>query len=166
MVPSYVLTVTADGKHLTCGGFFLSETVRLENFEFTADYFSGLSPSPRRGNEGADFMGSTCSGEPTPWQAMIEDSTEEFLMASSGEGSLSLPSPRRRDTGASLSPATTTPWMENASATQATKVVPSWMVAPRPETNLPVERRHAHHGGQQEQTYARQPTAEQEAVPR
>jgi hypothetical protein len=30
--------------------------VCLENFEFVTDYFSGLSLSPRRGNEGAIFM--------------------------------------------------------------------------------------------------------------
>jgi hypothetical protein len=38
---------------------------------------------------------------------MIEDSTEEFLTASSGEGSFGLPSPRRRGVGPSLAPITT-----------------------------------------------------------
>jgi hypothetical protein len=32
---------------------------------------------------------------------------------SSGEGSFGLPSPRRRDTGASFAPVTTTPWLED-----------------------------------------------------
>jgi hypothetical protein len=44
---------------------------------------------------------------------MIEDSTEEFLTASSGEGSFSLPSPKRHGTGASLAPFTTTPWLKD-----------------------------------------------------
>jgi hypothetical protein len=48
---------------------------------------------------------------------MIEDSTEEFLMASHREGCFGLPSPRRCNTRASLTPATTTPWMENAPTT-------------------------------------------------
>jgi hypothetical protein len=55
---------------------------------------------------------------------MIEDSVEEFLTVSSGEGSFGLPSPRRRDTWASLDPATTTPWMENVPATQVMMMVP------------------------------------------
>jgi hypothetical protein len=44
---------------------------------------------------------------------MIEDSTEEFLTASSGEGGLGLPSPRRRGMGALLTPVATTPWLKN-----------------------------------------------------
>jgi hypothetical protein len=46
MVLSSVITVTADGERLTCGGFPLSETIFLGNFEFITDYFSGLSLSP------------------------------------------------------------------------------------------------------------------------
>jgi hypothetical protein len=114
MVPSFVITVAADGEQLTCGGFSLSETVRLGNFEFIADYFDGLSLSPRRGDAGTAFMGSTQSGAPTPRWAMIEDSVEEFLMVSSREGSFGHPSPRRYDTGASLAPITTSPRMKNA----------------------------------------------------
>jgi hypothetical protein len=38
------------------------EPVRLGNFEFITDYFGGLSLSPRRGNEGAIFVGLTHSG--------------------------------------------------------------------------------------------------------
>jgi hypothetical protein len=59
---------------------------------------------------------------------MIEDSVEEFF--------------------------TTTPRMENAPAVQAMMTVPLWMVAPWAEADLPFERRHAHHGGQQAQAYA------------
>jgi hypothetical protein len=47
MVPSSTIIVTADGERLTCGGFSFSETIRLGNFEFIADYFGGLSLSPR-----------------------------------------------------------------------------------------------------------------------
>jgi hypothetical protein len=44
---------------------------------------------------------------------MIEDSTREFLTTLSGKGSFSLPSPRRHNTGASLAPDTTTPWLKD-----------------------------------------------------
>jgi hypothetical protein len=47
MVPSSAIDVMADGERLTCGGFSLGKTVRLENFEFNADYFGGLSLSLR-----------------------------------------------------------------------------------------------------------------------
>jgi hypothetical protein len=57
---------------------------------------------------------------------MIEDSSEKFLMPSSGEGSFSLPSPRWHGMGASPTLVTTTPKMENA---QATMMVPPWMAA-------------------------------------
>jgi hypothetical protein len=70
---------------------------------------------------------------------MIEDSTEDFLTASSEEGSFGLHSPRRRYTGALLALTTTTPWMENALATQVTMMVTPWTVAPWLETNHPVE---------------------------
>jgi hypothetical protein len=43
MVPSSTITVAADGERLTCGGFSLGVTVHLGNFEFIANYFSGLS---------------------------------------------------------------------------------------------------------------------------
>jgi hypothetical protein len=107
MVPSSTIAITASGEHLTCGGFSFGETVHLRNFEFIADYFSGLSLSPGMGDEGAAFMGSTRSGASTSWWAMIEDSAEEFLTASSGEGCFSLPSPRRRVVGPSLALVTT-----------------------------------------------------------
>jgi hypothetical protein len=65
MVPSSVIIVAADGEHLTCSGFSLSETVHLGNFEFITDYFDDLSLSPRRGDIGVAFMGSTRSGAST-----------------------------------------------------------------------------------------------------
>jgi hypothetical protein len=130
MVPSSAITVAAESKRLMCGGFSLSETIRLGSFKFIADYYGGLSLSSMRGNSGTAFMGSTHSGTPSPWRAMIEDSDEEFLMTSSDEGGSTLPSPRRRGTGASPAPITATPWMENATATQVMTMVPPRLAAP------------------------------------
>jgi hypothetical protein len=87
MVPSSVLTVATHSDRLTCGGT-LSETIRLGSFKFIADYFSGFSLSPIGG----------VTQNPTSWRAMIEDSAEEFLIESSGEGGSDLPSPRRSGT--------------------------------------------------------------------
>jgi hypothetical protein len=44
---------------------------------------------------------------------MIEDSAEEFLTMSSGEGSFSLPSPRSHGTWALPTPITTIPWLKD-----------------------------------------------------
>jgi hypothetical protein len=74
IVPSSAITSTANGEHLTCGGFSLSETVRLGNFKFITDYFGGLSLSLRRGDAVTTFMGSTHIWASTPRWAMIEDS--------------------------------------------------------------------------------------------
>jgi hypothetical protein len=82
MVPSSVLAASADGEHLTCGGFSLYETVCFGSLESITDCFSDLRLSPRRKNSGVAFMGSTRSGSPS-LRAMIKDSTEEFYMASS-----------------------------------------------------------------------------------
>jgi hypothetical protein len=71
MVPSSAITVAVDGEPLTCSGFSLGEIVHLGSFEFTADYFGGLSLSPRRGDLAASFMGSTHNETPPPWQATI-----------------------------------------------------------------------------------------------
>jgi hypothetical protein len=89
IVPSSSIAITADGECLAYGGFSLSEPVGLGNFEFIANYFGGLSLSPRRGNKGVVFKGSTHSGASTPQWATIKDSTMELLTASSGVGSLS-----------------------------------------------------------------------------
>jgi hypothetical protein len=113
MVPSSAIVVVDNGERLTCGGFSLVETVRLGNIEFIADYFGDLGLFPKRGDACAAFMGSTLSGASTARQAMIEDTTEESLTASSGEGSFGLPSPRRCDMRASLAPVTTTPWLKD-----------------------------------------------------
>jgi hypothetical protein len=75
---------------------------------------------------------------------MIDDLAEEFLTVSSGEGGFSLPSPRRRCTAAPPTPVTTTPWMENTLATQATMTVPPWMAVPQLDTGLPFVQHHTH----------------------
>jgi hypothetical protein len=59
MVPSSVITVTADDECLTCGGFYLGKIVLLGSFEFITDYFSSLSLYPMRGDSSASYMGST-----------------------------------------------------------------------------------------------------------
>jgi hypothetical protein len=133
MVPSSTIAVIADGESLTCGGVSHGETVCLKNFDFIADYFSGLSLSHRRDNEGNAFMGATHSTASTPWWDMIEDSTEEFLTASSGEGSFNLPSPRRRNTIALPAPAATTPRLNhNLNITAAQQVESSSSIGLRP----------------------------------
>jgi hypothetical protein len=137
MVPSSAVVITVDGEHLTCGGFSLGEIVRLGNFKFIVNYFRVLSLSPKRGDTGVAFMGSTYSGASTPRRAMTGDSAEEFLMVPRGEGSFGLPSPRWHGIGALLAPVTTTPQMENTPAAQATTMVLLWMATPRPETDLP-----------------------------
>jgi hypothetical protein len=66
MVPSSVLTISVDGEHLTWSGFSLGKTIHLRGIEFIADYFGGLSLSPRRNDSGATFMGSTRIGPLSP----------------------------------------------------------------------------------------------------
>jgi hypothetical protein len=66
MVPSSSIAIPADSEHLTCGGFSLGKTICLGNFKFIADYFGGLSLSPKKGDKGITFMGSTHSRASTP----------------------------------------------------------------------------------------------------
>jgi hypothetical protein len=72
-------------------------------------------------------------------------------MASSGEGSFGHPFPRRRNTGGSFAPTTTT-WKESAPTTMG--------FSPRTETNHSSEQCHAHHEGQLAQAHARCPPVE------
>jgi hypothetical protein len=51
MVLLSAITVAANSERLMCGGFSLSEPVHLGNFEFIADYFGGLSLSPREATQ-------------------------------------------------------------------------------------------------------------------
>jgi hypothetical protein len=99
MVPSSAFIIAADGERPSCDVFSLGESICLGSFEFIADYFGGLSLSPMRGDSGAAFMGSTCSGTLSLRWTMTEDSTEEFLTTSNGEGDSVLPSQRRCVTG-------------------------------------------------------------------
>jgi hypothetical protein len=62
MVPSSPLAITSDGECLMCGCFSLGKTICPGSFEFIANYFRGLSLSPRRGNSRTAFMGSIHSG--------------------------------------------------------------------------------------------------------
>jgi hypothetical protein len=144
MVPSSALTVATDGDRLMCGGLSLSDVVRHGSFEFIADYFSDLSLSPRRGDLGPTFMGSTHSVTPSLCQAMIEVFPEEVLTTSSGEGGSSLSSPRRHGTGGLLALVIATPWMENTPVTHAMMMVLQWTAVPQPDISLPFEQRRAH----------------------
>jgi hypothetical protein len=147
MVPSSAITVATDGECLTCGGFSFGETIHLMNFKFIADYFGGMSLSPRSGDSGVTFMGSTHSETPSPWLAMIEYSVEEFLTVSSEEGGFSLPSPKKCGTRVPPAPVKATPWMEHAPATQATMTVPLRATVPWLDIDLPFEQCHTHPGG-------------------
>jgi hypothetical protein len=104
MVPSCSIIIATDGECPMCSGFSLAGPIHPKNFEFIANYFGSLSLSPRRGYEGAIFVGSTHNGASTPQWTTIEDSTEEFLTMSSGEGRFGHPSPRWHFMGGSLPP--------------------------------------------------------------
>jgi hypothetical protein len=130
MDPTSALTFSADGEHLTCGGFYLGETVCLGSFEFIADYFARLSLSLRTSDSGTTFMVPTRNGPPSLRQTLIEDSTEEFHTPSSGGRGYDLPSPWRPGVGAPPAPITTPPWQEDTSAIQSMTTVQSWVLAP------------------------------------
>jgi hypothetical protein len=137
MVSLSSITITADGERLMCGGFSLSKTIRLGNFEFIANYFGSLSIYHKRGDSGTTFMGSTHSGDSSPWWVMIEDSYMELHTSSSGDEGFRLPSPMTHGTGAPLAPITTTPSMENAPAAQAMVMVPcGWRHHSRKKASL------------------------------
>jgi hypothetical protein len=76
----------------------------------------------------------TRSRPPSPWRAMIEDSTEEFHTASSGGGGSGLPSPRRLGAGASPALVTTPLWQVDALAIQSMMSVQPWALTPQPST--------------------------------
>jgi hypothetical protein len=135
MVPSSTPVISTDDEHLTCSGFSHGETICLGSFESIADYFGGLSLCLRRNNSGTTFMGSTYSGPLSLRHTMIEDSTEEFHMASSRGGGSGLPSPRRLGKGAVLGPVTTTTWQEDAPTIRYMTTVPPWALALRPDNS-------------------------------
>jgi hypothetical protein len=151
MVPSSSIAIGTDGKRLMCSGFSLGELVRLGNFEFIIDYFSGLSPSPGGSNKGAIFMASIHSRASTLQRAMIEDSADEYLTTSSREGGVDHLSPRRHGMRALRAPTSTTTWREAPS----TMRFPLWTAVSRPETNFLSER--CHHNGRLAQARVRHP---------
>jgi hypothetical protein len=127
---------------LPCG------TIHLGSFEFIANYISGPSLYPRRGESGTAFMGSMRSGPPSPRWAMIEDSTKEFHRASRGGGGSDFPSPRRLGAGAPPAPVTTPLWQEEALAIQSMVMVQLWQLGSRPSIGHSCQRWHTPQEGQ------------------
>jgi hypothetical protein len=74
---------------------------------------------------------------------MIEDSINEFYMASSGEETSGIPAPRRHSTGPPPAPIATTLWLEDTPAIQTMTTVQPRMLTPQPDIVLPSEQRHA-----------------------
>jgi hypothetical protein len=64
LVHSSALVVYTDGKHLTCGGFTLGETIRFGGIEFIADCFGSLSHSHKGNDSDTIFVGMTHKGSP------------------------------------------------------------------------------------------------------
>jgi hypothetical protein len=118
------------------------------SLEFILDCFDSLSLSPKRSGSGVVFMGTTRNGL-LSLSAMIEDSTDEFNTASSGEGSSGLPASRRHSTGAPLAAIATTPWPEDALTIQTMMMVPPWTLTLQPDIGLAPERRHTFQDGYQ-----------------
>jgi hypothetical protein len=164
MVPSSALAITTDVECLSCGGFSLIQTICFGSLEFITDCFSSLSLSPRGDGSDATFMGSTRSGPPSPLWAMIGDSIKEFHTSLGRGGGPGHPSPRRHAVGAPPVPTTTTAWLEDTSTTQAMTMIPPLTTAPRPNTNLPIERQRAHQDEIQAQAHTWPPCVEQEAT--
>jgi hypothetical protein len=147
MVHSSTLAIATDGEHLMCDGFSLDETIRFGSLEFIIDCFDSVSLSPKGSDSSAIFVGRIHSRSPS-LRAMIEESTNMFYMASSGEGSSNLPISWRHGTGAPPTPITATTWLEDAPTTQTMTMVPPWTLTPRPDTGLPLERQHTFREGQ------------------
>jgi hypothetical protein len=138
MVPSSVLTVAADGDHLTCGGFSLGKTICLGSFEFITYYFSGKSPLLGGATQAlASWAQLEVGHRPAVGHDRgLHQGVTHSIKWGGGSG---LPSPRRHSTGAPPTPVATSPCMENASATQAMMMDLLQVVVPRPHTGLPFE---------------------------
>jgi hypothetical protein len=163
MVHSSMLAITTDGEHLTCGSCSLGETVHFESLRFTTNNFSSLSLTPKGSNPGAVFMGKDRKGSPSLC-TMLEDITNEFYMASSGEGSFGLPVSQRCSIGAPPAPIETTPWPENASSPQTMMMVPAWTITPLSDTRLPPKRQHGFWEGQRARVHTQQDDVERKEV--
>jgi hypothetical protein len=135
MVHSSMLTINASGELLTRGDFFLGESVPFGSLEFIADYFGHLSFSPKGSDSGTVFIRMTRGGSPS-LRTILEDSTDEFYMASSGEGSSGLPLPWRHSMGTPPSPITTMPWLEDAPIRQTMMTILLCTVLSRPDIGL------------------------------
>jgi hypothetical protein len=85
MVHSSTLTVSTDGKHLTCGGFSLDKTTHFGSLEFITDCFNSLSLSPKGNGSGAIFVGMACSRSPS-MHIILGDFVDEFYTTSNREG--------------------------------------------------------------------------------
>jgi hypothetical protein len=130
MVHSSTLTVTTDGEHLTCAGFSLGETIRFGRLEFIANYFGNLSLSLMGNESGVIFVGMARSGSP-PLCSILEDSINEFYIASSREGNFDFPVSWRRNMVTLPFYITATPRLKDASTLQAIATVPLWTIIPR-----------------------------------
>jgi hypothetical protein len=64
MVPSSALTIAANGEHLSCGSFFLSESIHFGSLEFITDRFGGLSLSRLGDGSCIIIMGPAHGGPP------------------------------------------------------------------------------------------------------
>jgi hypothetical protein len=64
MIQSSRLITTADGKHLTHGGFNLSETICFGSLEFITNYFDSPRLSPKRNDSCAVFVGTAHNESP------------------------------------------------------------------------------------------------------
>jgi hypothetical protein len=147
MVHTSTLTITTDGDHLTSGGFSFDEPIRFGSMEFIFDCFVSLSLSPKGSGSGAVFMGMAHSGSPS-LRTILEDFADELYMTSSGEGSSDFPISRRRSMGTMPTPLATTPWSEDAPATQTMAIDPPHTIMPLPDTGLPPDRWHTYWEGQ------------------
>jgi hypothetical protein len=67
-----------------------------------------MTLSPKGSNSSAVIMGTARSGSPS-LRTIFEDSADEFYMASSGEGSTSIPISQRCNMGTPPAPIATTP---------------------------------------------------------
>jgi hypothetical protein len=153
MVHSSTLTITTDGEHLTCGGFSLGKTVHSGSLEFIVDCFGNLSFSPKGSDSSTVFLGMVHSGSPS-LGTILEGSKDEFYMASSREGSSSLPDSWRHNMGTLPAPITTTPWPEDALTSLTMRTVPLRTIALWLDVGLSPEQRQAFQEGQRARTHA------------